>query len=97
MGASWWDDGNGVESGFVPLFALEYNSFEEEYATQVDVAHALWHGFMQVCASLLTRQICWQALPQGLTFCLKGPPPQCNLTDGSGSAFRNFGCNRIMA
>ena len=43
MGASWWDDGNGVESGFVPLFALEYNSFEEEYATQVDVAHALWH------------------------------------------------------
>ena len=90
MGASWWDDGNGVESGFVPLFALEYNSFEEEYATQVDVAHALWHGFMQVCASLLIRQICWQALSQGLTFCLKGPPPPVQLDQWKWQCFQEL-------
>ena len=46
----------GVESVFVPSVGCEYDAFKEEYSTWVDI-----HSDIQVCVSLLLRQICWQA------------------------------------
>ena len=67
--------GNGVKAVFVWSFPLDYDSFKEEYSAWADIAHALWYGFVQACASLLTRQLCQQALSQGFTFCLMHSPP----------------------
>ena len=64
-----------LEAVCMKSFPSEYDGCLEVYSMRDDIANSLWNDVTIGCWSLLTWQLCHQALSQGVSFSSKRSPP----------------------